>query len=168
MAGVYQLCHIFEFVVYCLNDRPFAQQYLVIQRHQLVLHIALQPRHQVDTVVKQAVEQLLRDVSFVCEQLSENVVTQTVKHIFVPIVNVGLCKHEVEHLPSFIAYEMQLEPKVPSHGAFANLCIVLEHLVSGDSFIVADRHTRAVYETNACASAEAEQLQEQHHLYAHT
>lgn len=63
---------------------------------------------------------------------------------------------------------MQLNPEVPSHGAFAYLCIVLEHLVSGYPFVVADRHTCAVYETNACTPAKTKQLKEQHHLYAHT
>lgn len=118
----------------------------------------LQPCHQVDAVIKQTVEQLLLDISLVCEQLFENVVTQPVKHILVPIVNICFCKHEVEQFLSFVAYEMQLESKVPPHGAFANLSIVLEHLVSGDAFVVADRHTCAVYETNACAPAKAEQL----------
>ena len=106
MAGVYQLCHVLEFVVYCFYDRPFAQQYLVIKRHQFILHIAFQSRYQVDAVIEKAIEQLLRDISFVCKQLSEHIVTQTVKYILVSIINISLCKHEIEQLASFVAYEV--------------------------------------------------------------
>ena len=71
MAGVYQLCHVLEFIIYCLYYRSFAQQYLVIKRYQLVLHIALQARYQVDAVIEKTIEQVLRDIPLVCEQLSE-------------------------------------------------------------------------------------------------
>ena len=106
MAGVYQLCHVFEFVVYCLYDRSLAQQYLVIKRYQFVLHIALQARYQVNAVIEKTIEQFLRDISLICKQLSEYVVTQTVKYIFVSIINIGLCKHEIEQLASFVAYKV--------------------------------------------------------------
>lgn len=106
MAGVYQLCHVLEFVVYCLYYRSLAQQYLVIQRYQFVLHIALQARYQVDAVIEKAIEQFLRYIPLVCKQLSEYIVTQTVKYILVSIINIGLCKHEIEQFASFVAYEV--------------------------------------------------------------
>ena len=106
MAGVYQLCHVFEFVIYCLYYRSFAQQYLIIKRYQLVLHIALQTRYQVDAVIEKTIEQFLRDIPLISKQLSEYIVTQTVKYILVSIINIGLCKHKIEQLASFVAYEV--------------------------------------------------------------
>ena len=121
MAGVYQLCHVFEFVIYCLYYRSFAQLYLIIKRYQLVLHIALQTRYQVDAVIEKTIEQFLRDIPLISKQLSEYIVTQTVKYILVSIINIGLCKHEIEQLASFVAYEVKLKTKVPPHGALEPL-----------------------------------------------
>lgn len=106
VAGVYQLCHVFDFVIYCLYYRSFAQQYLIIKRYQLVLHIALQTRYQVDAVIEKTIEQFLRDIPLISKQLSEYIVTQTVKYILVSIINIGLCKHEIEQLASFVADEV--------------------------------------------------------------
>ena len=74
----------------------------------------------------------------------------------VPIINIRLCKHEIQKFASFIAYQMKLEAKIPSHCTLANLCIFLEYLVSLYALVMAYRDTSAVDKTYAGTPAETE------------
>ena|SRR5574344_84104 len=65
MSGVNELCHIFKFIIDGLNHRSFSQHKLVVKRHELILHIASEPRDEVQAITKQAVKKCLRDVSLV-------------------------------------------------------------------------------------------------------
>ena len=52
MSWVYKLCNILKFVIDGFYDRPFAQQNLVIQWHELVFHITFQACDNFYAVVK--------------------------------------------------------------------------------------------------------------------
>jgi hypothetical protein len=49
MASVLDLTDIFQLIVHALDQRPLAQQEFVEQRHQLVLHVALQFSNQLQS-----------------------------------------------------------------------------------------------------------------------
>lgn len=72
------------------------------------------------------------------------------------VVNICLCKHEIQKFASFIAYQMKLEAKIPPHCTLANLCISLEYLVSPYALVVADGDTSAVDKAYAGTPAETE------------
>src|SRR5574344_243549 len=65
MSGMYELCHIFKFIIDGLNHGSFSQHKLVVKRHELIFHIASETRNEVQTITKQAVKKCLRDVSLV-------------------------------------------------------------------------------------------------------
>ena len=52
MSGVYELSHIFKFIIDGLNHRPFSQHKLVVKRHELILHVASETRNEVQTITK--------------------------------------------------------------------------------------------------------------------
>ena len=164
---MYELCDILEFVVDCFDDRPLPQHYLVVERHELVLHIRPQPCDDVDVVGEKLVEKRLGYVPLVCIQFSYNVVAQPVEHFLVPVVHIASCEDEVQDLTTLVADEVELEAVEPTHRALAHLGILLEHFVALDPFVVAHRHACAVDEAYACALAEAAELEEEHHLYGH-
>ena len=51
------LCHVLQLIIDGLDDRPLSEHDLVIDRHQLVLHVALEPGHQVYPVGEESGEQ---------------------------------------------------------------------------------------------------------------
>ena len=158
------LCHVFQFVVNGLNNRPLPEHDLVIDGHQPVLHVAPESRHKVYPVGEETGEEGFGDVSLVRVDLSQHVVSQPVENLLVTVVNVRSGQHEIDELTFLIADEMQLESVEPAHRALAYLRITLEHLVALDAFVVADRNTCTVDEANARALSKTEQLKEQGHL----
>lgn len=103
MSGVYQLCHVFQFIIDDFYDRPLSEKYLVIQGYQLVLHVPPQPRDKVNAVIVLSFEKPLGYISLISKQLAEEVVTEPVEHSFVPIIHIRLGKHEIDQLSTLVA-----------------------------------------------------------------
>ena len=164
MSGMHGLCHVLQFIVNGLNNRPLPEHDLVIDGHQPVLHVAPESRHEVYPVGEEAGKEGFGDVSFVRIDLSQHVVSQPIEHLLVAVVNVRPGQHEIDELTFLVANEMQLESVEPAHRTLAYLRIALEHLVALDAFVVADRNACTVDEANARALSETEQLEEQGHL----
>ena len=67
---MYDLCRILQHVVDGFYDVSLAQHHSIVERNQLVLHVYTQSCHQLYAILKEKVKQLLRYVTFVCEQLA--------------------------------------------------------------------------------------------------
>ena len=67
---MYNLCRILQHIVDGFDDVSLAQHHPVIERYQLVFHVHAQSGHQLYAILKEKVKQLLRYVTFVCEQLA--------------------------------------------------------------------------------------------------
>src|SRR5574344_213786 len=65
VSGMYELSHIFKFIIDGLNHGSFSQHKLVVKRHEFILHIASETSNEVQTIAKQTVKKRLRDISFV-------------------------------------------------------------------------------------------------------
>lgn len=163
VPGVHKLSHVLEHVVDRLYDAALAQHNLVIDRHELVFHVAFDARDDVHAVVPQLAEQVGRDISLVGIQLAEQLFCQHFNHTLVPVVNIGLGHHEVENLPLLVADQVKLEAHEPPHGALALCGHVLEHPHRVLPLVVDHRDAGAVDERDARALAEAAQVQEHHH-----
>ena len=59
MTRMYNLCRILQHVVNCFDNVSLAQHHSVIERHQLVFHVYAQPCHQLYSILKEEVKQLL-------------------------------------------------------------------------------------------------------------
>ena len=62
----YNMCRILQHIVGGLDDVSLAQHHPVIERYQLVFHVHTQSSHQLYSILKEKVKQLLRYVTFVC------------------------------------------------------------------------------------------------------
>ena len=60
MTRMYNLCRILQHVVNGFDNVSLAQHHSVIERHQLVFHVYAQPCHQLYSILKEEVKQLLR------------------------------------------------------------------------------------------------------------
>ena len=67
---MYNLCRILQHIVDGFDDVSLVQHHPVIERYQLVFHVHTQSGHQLYAILKEKVKQLLRYVTFVCEQLA--------------------------------------------------------------------------------------------------
>lgn len=59
---MYDLCNILKHVVYSLNDVSLSEHHLVVERHELVLHVRPESCNQMYAILKQEIKQLLGDV----------------------------------------------------------------------------------------------------------
>jgi hypothetical protein len=72
MSGVLNLRYVLELIMNGLNDCSLSHHQLVKQRHQPVLHVPLDSGNQLDSLTKQEIKQILRDISLVAKELAEH------------------------------------------------------------------------------------------------
>ena len=159
---VHQLRHILEHVVDGLNHAALSQHDFVVNGHESVLHVALDAGDDVHPFVPKLAEERVRDIAFVRVKLAEDLVGEGVHHIIVAVVHIGLCEHEVQDLPLFVAQQMQFEANEPAHRAFAFGCHIPEHPHRPLTLVVDHGEACAVHEADACALTEAGKFQEHH------
>lgn len=111
-------------------------------------------------IIPQATEKRLGDVTLICIELTENLVSQCVNDRLVAVVNICACEHKVDQLTLLIAEQMQFESDVPSHGALPFLRKPFEHLHAELALVVNDRNTCAVHKTDPGAFPETGKFQE--------
>ena len=137
---MHYLSRILQQVIDCFNDVPFAQHHLVVKRHELVFHVHSQSRHQMNAIFKQGIKQLLRNISFVCEQFAVQVFCQDFENLWILVVDVGSREYKRNDFPSVIACQMQLETMTPSHSPLSVSSKAFEHLVGITPEVVAYRY----------------------------
>lgn len=158
---------VFQCVVDTLYDIAFAQQYLVPQRHKLVLHVGLYACNKVYAIVEEVIEEPLRDVSPVGEEPAVQILCQHFPHLRVAVVCVGRGEAESDDFGLVVADEVQLEPVAPSHRPFAVGGKTFEDLVHVSPDVVTDGYHSGIQITHAVAPAEGAHFQEEHHDEKH-
>lgn len=56
---MYNLGNILKHIVYRLNDVSLSKHHLVVERHELVLHVRSESRNQMYSILKQEIKQFL-------------------------------------------------------------------------------------------------------------
>jgi len=123
MTGMLHLAYVFHEVVHRLYHGALAQKQLVPNIHEHVFHVLLQPRYELDALEVQQLEQLLRYIPAVAEQLSPKIAAKAV-------VNVAGAEVERQYLPHLVDHKVKLDPVEPSSGVFPAFRRALEHLVA--------------------------------------
>ena len=102
---MYNLCRILQHIVDGFDDISLAQHHPVIERHQLVFHVHAQSSHQLYAILKEKVKQLLRYVTFVCEQLAIQSFGENLEYEYfrVFVADICACKYKSYNLASVIA-----------------------------------------------------------------
>ena len=98
MPGVFDLRHVFQFVVDGLDQRSFAQKNLVSDSHNLSLHIVLQLGNQLNAVHEESGEKFLANVSLVSDQLSEDLFNERLVAERLPVIHITGSDHEVQQV----------------------------------------------------------------------
>lgn len=161
---MYDLCNILKHVVYSLNDVSLSEHHLVVERHELVLHVRPESCNQMYAILKQEIKQLLGDVPLVSEQLAIQAFSKHPKHFRILVADIGPGKYKRYYLPTIIAYKMQFETMAPPHGSFAISGNSLEHLVCISAQVVTNGYHRGINEADTRTSSKTLEIQEEHQL----
>ena len=89
-----QLRDVLQFVVYRLDDSPLANEDLVGDAHQAVLHVVPHPGYQLYPVCEQLMEQFLGYIAFVAHQLAVYLLHEVLDFERSPVVDVRRGNHE--------------------------------------------------------------------------
>lgn len=112
---MFHLCDVFEFVVHGISNGSLSQQHLVRDTHHGTLHVALQLCDEQYAINEKLMEEVLADVSFVCNEFVEDLLDETFVLQRLPVINIPRCHHEVQKFALLIADKVQLEIEEPSH-----------------------------------------------------
>lgn len=152
MAGVLDLRDVLELVDDSFHDGAFAEQQLIDQRHQPVLHVGLEAGNQLKAKgFQQLLKERLGDVASVSEELAEQPLDQTGHRL--AVIDVAGGQGQIEQFALVVDEEMKFEAEEPAHRGLASSRQASEHLVLRDAVRVADGQRRGVQErdTGTCS-----------------
>src|SRR3712207_1846580 len=119
MPCVFYLAYVLQFIIHGFNDRTLPEHQFVIKVHQGIFHVPLDFRDEVDVIHKELLEEILTDISPVCEEFPE----EPLRKVFVlqrcPVVYIAWCELPLNNLPLVVDDQMQLESVEPAHRALA-------------------------------------------------
>ena len=90
---------VLEQFVDAFDDISFPEHDFVPQGHEPVLHVGLEPVHEVYAPLEEGFEEFLLDISPVGEHLPVELPGEDAPHPFVPVVHIRACKTEAYNLP---------------------------------------------------------------------
>ena len=161
---MYNLCRIFQHFVNGFDNVSLAQHHSIIERHQLVFHVYAQPCHQLYSILKEEVKQLLRYIAFVCEQLAIQTFSKNLEHIRVLVADICTSKYKRYYLASVIARKVELKAIAPTHCSFSVSGNSLEYLIGVSPEIMAYWNHRRINKGYAGTPSECTQIKEEHEL----
>ena len=112
---MFNLADVLQFIVNSLYDRPFPEEYFVMEIHQRVLHVPFQLCHQVYIIDEEHFEEVLADIPPVGEELPEESFFEHPVLQRFPVVHIGSRETERDDLSPVVADEVKLESVTPSH-----------------------------------------------------
>ena len=165
---MYNLCRILQHIVDGFDDVSLAQHHPVIERYQLVFHVHTQSSHQLYAILKEKVKQLLRYVTFVCEQLAIQSFGENLEYFRVFVADICACKYKGYNLASVIACKMQFEAVTPAHRSFPIGGESLGYLIGVSPEIMAHWNHRRINKGYAGTHSERTQIKKEHELEEHS
>ena len=129
-----------------LDDEALAQQELVQQGHEVVLHVAANAGNQVEAALPELVHHLLGDVALIAKHLALESSSQCCQGV--TVMDVSSRDPYCHDLALVIDHQMELEPKEPTHGTATPLGHSSEHLVVSTPCVMTDGQLGAIYNAN--------------------
>ena len=153
MPRMFDLRDILELIDDGFDDGPFAQQDLIIQQHEAVLHVLAQLGDQLKIVhLSELVHQRLRDVASIAKQLAPQVPGH-VRHRF-SIVDIARPEMAGQQLTAIIDDQMQFEAIEPAHRSLAAGGQIDEDPMGMDAAIVTNGQGSRIDKGDPAALAE--------------
>ena len=119
MSGMLNLTDILQPVIYSFNHGSFPKHQLVMQVHQRVLHVPLEPGDQVYAVHEESLEEILADVSPIGEQLAKQLFREAFVFLRSAVVDIARGQLPLHDLALVVDDQVQLESVEPAHRALA-------------------------------------------------
>ncbi len=158
---------VLEDIVDRFNQRALAQHQFVPELHQPRFHIFSVASNQCQALVVELLEQLLRDIAPIAEELAE----QTFAHLGdgFAVVNIACRQFEGQELASVIDNQMQLEAVVPAHRVFAPAHQAFKDFMGLGATRMTDFNRGGIDEANASdfPSTGMEEAAQQHQTPGH-
>ena len=126
-----------------------------------------QPCHQLYSILKEEVKQLLRNIAFVSEQLAVQSFSKNLELIRVLVADICTSKYKRYYLVSVIARKMEFKAMAPTHCSFSVSGNSLEYLIGISPEIMAYGYHRGINEYYASTSSESSLIKEEHELEEH-
>ena len=158
---MFNLCHILEFVIYSLDNRPFSDQDLVRDGHESAFHVVPEFRKKPYAIHKQFFKQPFAYVPLVPDKFPRDVFQKSRVLERIPVIHIARGQHETEQFSLLIAHKVQLETIEPAHGTLSPLRQALEYPVQVYPLVTADPQGRTVNETYPSTASHQTLLQEQ-------
>lgn len=114
---MFNLADVLQFIVNSLYDRPFPEEYYVMEIHQRVLHIPFQLCHQVYIIDEEHFEEVLADIASVGEEFPEESLGELPVLQRFPVIYVSQGELPLDDLPLVVDDQMQFESIEPAHRA---------------------------------------------------
>ena len=140
MPGVLDLLDVLDLVVDGFDDGPLAQQQLIHERHQFVVHVLANLGDQLQAPLPELVKQSMGNVAAIADQLAGQTPSQ-LRYRFA-IIRVAGGDPEGEQFALVVDDQVELETVEPAHRGFAAPGDVLEDFVAVNAALVAD-HQRS-------------------------
>ena len=161
------LANVLQLLIDGLDDRPLPEQQLVMQTHQRVLHVPLEPGDQVYAVHEESLEEILTDVSPIGEQLAKQLFREAFVFQRSAVVDIARGQLPLHDLALVVDDQVQLESVEPAHRALAQGRQSPHRPVRSPTFDMADGQWRGVYDGDASALAQSACLKEQQQVHPH-
>lgn len=109
------MAHVLELVVDRLDESPFPEHDFVIQAHEGVFHVLLDFRDKVYAVNEKTFEKFPAYIAPVGEDLSEQVLFESVVFQRLSVVHVPRRERPLYYLAPVVDHDVQFESVEPSH-----------------------------------------------------
>lgn len=147
MARVLDLLDVFKLIVDAFDDRALAQSQLLHQWHEFVLQVLADLGDQVQTTLPAFVEEALRHVASIRDELAGQALGQVGDGL--AIIDVARRDPKREQLATVVDDEVELEAVEPAHGMLTAPRDLLEHLVTVDPAVVTNDPSGRIGEGDA-------------------
>ena len=108
---MFHLCNVLQLVIYRLYDGTFPEQQFVRHAYQSTFHVVFKFGDKLYAVHEQALEKVLADIAFVCDQLPVYEFNEGLVFQRFPVIHISRGYHEVEQLPFSLQIRCSLKPK---------------------------------------------------------
>lgn len=88
VPGMFNVAHVFQFIVDGFNNGAFSEHYPVKERHQTVFHVGFQCGDYVYTLAEKHFEQVCRCISLIAVKLAEEFLFEYFKDSHVAVVGI--------------------------------------------------------------------------------
>ena len=144
------LVAVLELVVDGFNEVPFAEDELVPEWQQSVLHVFLDAGYELRPLAPKHLKKIFRDVASVGIQLAVKLLAEFCSQLRVVVGYIPRSQHERGKFTPLIDDQVEFEAVEPAHTAFASGGNTFEDFVSPNPVVVADNHLGGVDEIGEC------------------